>query len=122
LRLVVDWPRPEPPNDSFGLNEYRVRGQRWIGYERDDLPTRRTRTLFGPLEGAPTIAFDARISQPGLASGCWGALTFGPTPGVELTWSIDGIGNVLRRALAVGAIDNVDTWLQPIVEFDDRWE
>lgn len=122
LRLVVDWPRRAPPNDSFGLNEYRVRGQRWIGYRRDDPPTRRARILFGTLDGAPTIAWDTRYLDPSAVSGCVGAFTEGPTPALELYWAIDGIGNVLRRALSLGAIDNVETWLQPIVEFDDRWE
>lgn len=122
LRLVVDWATRAAPNDIFSLIEYRKNGQRWIGYRRDDPPTRRTRVLFGPLDGAPTIAWETRDSYPDNYPGCSSAFARGPTPGVSLYWAVDGTGNVIRDTLGVGEIDNVEQWLQPIVEFDSRWE
>lgn len=122
LRLVVDWSSREAPNDIFSLIEYRVGGQRWIGYRRDDPPTRRARILFGPLDGAPTIAWESRDLSGGGPLGCYSDIEPGPTPAVLMWWPIDGIGNVLRYALSLGAISNVPEWLDPSVELvEPRW-
>jgi hypothetical protein len=122
LRLVVDWPRREPPSDIFLLREYRVNGERWIGYQRDEPMIRRSRWLLGPLEGAPTVAFESRDNRPDLHPGCSASLAAGPTPGVQFLWPIDDVGNVTRRALSLGPIDRVEPWLEPSVEIGSRWE